>query len=371
MHSGFNPMWIVAGIGLLALVVSMVVLAVVLRERNAQPVTGPLPVGAAEETEVATTAGPVAEVAGTATIQPSAAAGTAIPAVDTATPRGFALFQDESLSVMLTDVAPPPEGQVYEAWLTEPGKAPLNLGTVEVEGGQAAFTFTDPGGVSLLSQYSGFALSLRPASGPEVPEPVQVVYAGQLTPEAIQRIRLMQDIWGSQLLRETLLQHISMQAESYNSHLGFTLDGIRMGSLERGKTHAEHVINITVGREGQEYGDWNGNGLAENPGDDVGLRVYLLILIDAARTAASVPGVDAAVQAAADEVIRRSEELLQVLEDSVRLARRVASSDTLDEVTPLVPQLEAVRIESTMAALAQEAETLDLQIGVQVFAVGP
>jgi serine/threonine-protein kinase len=371
MQAGFNPLWIVAGIGLLALVVSMVVLAVVLRERSVHPAVSLTPAPVVEGTENIGVADTDLEVSGTDTSPVSAGMESAVPMVDTATPRGLALFQDATLSVTLTDVAPPPGGQVYEAWLREPGQASLSVGTVEVEGGRVTLTFTDTEGDSLLSQYSGFALSLRPASGPEAAEPDRIVYEGYLAPEAIQRIRLMQDVWGSQPLRETMLQHIPMQAGSYDSHLGFAINSINSGSLEGGKAHAEHVINITVGREGQEYGDWNGNGLAENPGDDVGLRTYLLILIDAARVVASAADVDAATQAAAEDVIRRSEELLQVLEDGVRLARRVASADTLDEVTPLVPQLEGVHIESAVAALMQEAETLGLGIGVQVFAVNP
>lgn len=57
-------------------------------------------------------------------------------------------------------------------------------------------------------------------------------------------------------------------------HHGLAHDGLDAGDLDLAKIHAEHVVNILDGTEGDFFGDLNFDGQAQNPGDGVGVRGY-------------------------------------------------------------------------------------------------
>lgn len=360
--------WILGGLAVVAALVGLVVVVSGLGGGAAEEapvestteVEQPAPAGA-EPTLAPTESAPVEE-------EPSSAAAEV---VDTTTPLGTALFRDATLDVSLSGVAPPPDGFVYEAWLIEPGADPLSLGVAETVDGQVSFAYANPSGDNLVGQYSGFALSLEPASddAPEVSG--EIAYQGQIPAETLQRVRLLEDVSGSEPLKPSVLEGVSSQADTYNTHLGFALDGLAASDLSAGKQHSEHVINIISGRNSEDYADWDDNGRIENPGDDVGLLPYLLILSETAETAANAPDATGEMGDMADEIDEVVTELTRSVEDAGNLARRVALSDTIEEAQALAPELDALRIQGAVALIVQNAEGLDLAVGAEVFAVAP
>ena len=54
-------------------------------------------------------------------------------------------------------------------------------------------------------------------------------------------------------------------------HAQFLAEAMDDGNLPLEKLHAEHMINLIEGAEGEHYGDLNGNGKIDNPGDGYGL----------------------------------------------------------------------------------------------------
>jgi plastocyanin/uncharacterized membrane protein YozB (DUF420 family) len=50
---------------------------------------------------------------------------------------------------------------------------------------------------------------------------------------------------------------------------------IRRGNLVTAKRHAEHLVNLIVGKKSADYGDVDGNGVIEDPGDGSGAIFYL------------------------------------------------------------------------------------------------
>ena len=49
-------------------------------------------------------------------------------------------------------------------------------------------------------------------------------------------------------------------------------ESLDAGDLQGARRHAEHVLNVLAL---DQFGDMDGSGLAENPGDDVGVRRYV------------------------------------------------------------------------------------------------
>jgi plastocyanin len=68
-----------------------------------------------------------------------------------------------------------------------------------------------------------------------------------------------------------LLQMRQLSADLY-VHAVELDDAATRFSIAAVKRHAEHIINITEGSAGPDYGDLDGNGHLEDPGDGIGLR---------------------------------------------------------------------------------------------------
>jgi hypothetical protein len=69
------------------------------------------------------------------------------------------------------------------------------------------------------------------------------------------------------------------QSQVASQHAALGLTAATGGDLNGARQHAEHVINIIVGETsgdqfGIAFGDHDGNGTAENPGDGVGVWPY-------------------------------------------------------------------------------------------------
>ena len=72
-----------------------------------------------------------------------------------------------------------------------------------------------------------------------------------------------------------LLLNAQAQADTAVNHFNFLQDSLTNDDLVMALTHAEHVINILDGEDGLLFGDTNRDGKTQNPGDGIGVRVYL------------------------------------------------------------------------------------------------
>ena len=374
---GVKPLWIVGGVGALAALIGVVLLLAGAFGGKAQATPEPpQPAGAAAQQADAPspTEEAVVETASQATptalAAPEELAPGASPTEDTTTPRGVVLFRGASLAAALHDLEPLPDGFVYEAWLIGPEVEPLSLGLVETTDGEASLIFDDPSGAALLGRFDGFVVTLEPDPGPPAMSDGRV-YAAQIKPETLSRLVVFNDVWRGAPLSPTLLDGLLMQAHHFSSHLGFALDGLNANNLPEAQVHAEHTINIIVGRESADYGDWNGDGRTENPGDEVGLLPYLLILSDAMGAAAAAPDADAATRETAGAAQTAIERAALDVNDALRLFQRIAAADAIEEALPLGEQLRAFTIFEQVEGIAQQAQGIDLAISAEVFAVRP
>ena len=128
-------------------------------------------------------------------------------------------------------------------------------------------------------------------------------------------------------------------------HTGFLRNALSTEDIPQARRHAEHIINILDGKNGFMYGDLDRNGLPENPGDNVGVRVYL------AAAKAALPALTASSTATAETV----DDLLATFDvgqtritDMFDKALQIFASDTVTEanrfageLTVLVDELDA------------------------------
>jgi len=70
----------------------------------------------------------------------------------------------------------------------------------------------------------------------------------------------------------TLLAHSVDDIQIHSDEMAQSID---RGNLTTAKRHAEHLVNLIEGKTGADYGDVDGNGDVEDPGDGTGALVYL------------------------------------------------------------------------------------------------
>ena len=371
---GLAPMWIAAGFGGLALVVAVAALIIVggalARQSGGvsateEPALEPT-VGNQLEPTAAVTEIPTGEPSNPTTA-PTAAAGTAI---DPTVPHGTVSFRDDALMGVFTDLQPPPDGSQYEAWLVGAQSDPLSLGPLSVSDGQADLTFSDASGGILLADYDALAISVEPAESDDQVMSTDIAYRAEVPSEVLARVRTMYTytLRRDEPFAGMLLDGALFQATQYDNHLGFAVDGINGGDLNAGKLHSEHVINIISGADSEDYGDWNQDDLTQNPGDDVGLEPYLLLIEDTL-SSAMLDTDDSTVQQQETDLQSNIDMLLQLVQDARRQAQRITASDNLTEAGDLAATLDTLRIEEQLAGLVDSMQSIDLGITVQVFAV--
>ncbi|MDD1713420.1 MAG: protein kinase, partial [Methanoregulaceae archaeon] len=226
--AGFNPIWIAAGVGVLALIVGIVALAISIGRGQGQIASGVTPTRI-ETAGVTTVPGETIALLSTQ---------TPLPVQLDDKPVGTVVFQDATVRVSLDGLQALPEGAAYEAWLTEPEASPHSVGIVEVTSGKASLTFTDPGGGNLLARFSGFAISREPTPDSDPAMAGQAIYTAQVSSDLVKSIRLLLDVSGSAEIKSALLSGLSSQAGFYNSHLGYAIDALNASDLAKAKSHS-------------------------------------------------------------------------------------------------------------------------------------
>ncbi len=122
---------------------------------------------------------------------------------------------------------------------------------------------------------------------------------------------------------------IQMHADESNRAAG-------RGNLATARRHAEHVINLIEGRTGADYGDADGNGYVEDPGDGTGALNYLQ---RARADAANAGGEGAQAVIIADKV---RVEMIQVLSDAkavIHASDLKSAQAQIDELATLPAQI--------------------------------
>ncbi|MEM7132456.1 MAG: SUMF1/EgtB/PvdO family nonheme iron enzyme [Chloroflexota bacterium] len=152
------------------------------------------------------------------------------------------------------------------------------------------------------------------------------------------------------------------QTETAIQHTGFLDDSLAAQELEGAHLHAEHIINTTVGEEGDLFGDLDQNGQTQNPGDGVGIVVYVamgtesLLLIEDALRDAPIP------QALAEEATRLTDSyrlLPEQLDSAIDAALQVMAATSIEDAEPALLELRE-RLTTTLGVLQSNAESLGI-----------
>jgi plastocyanin len=202
---------------------------------------------------------------------------------------------------------------VYGAWLSG-AHGNLFLGTLEapspVSGGNTrSLNFAAPDHANLPAQFDSAVVARAPKASVETTAPTDAVVAGKLPPRAL--LSLRQVLAGTDDTPAQVAYAIGLRQESDKvlQHAQFLQDAVDESNLANVLFHAEHLVNMIEGKQGEHFGDLNGNGIVENPGDGFGLLEngrqagYIKGIQERAQMAAAAPDATDAIKLHAGHVV--------------------------------------------------------------------
>jgi serine/threonine protein kinase len=224
--------------------------------------------------------------------------------------------------IISATLAPPPEGHHYHAWLRARDGVLFDLGSLTVRADAVHHVVSAP--YNFLALVDAALITLEGAPDPVAPSP-QIELYGQMAPHLGDA--LAQLLVASSLpLGKPLLPGVREQITIAQEHTGMLADALRADDLSEAQRHAEHVVNILDGESGSNFGDLNLDGQAQNPGDGVGVRVYLVAAV------AAQGGDQATLVAVLGNTLAATEAMIVA-------ARQVSAADSLAEAQTAAEQL--------------------------------
>lgn len=286
---------------------------------------------------ITTTGAPTLTAATTATLPMTtmlaAAPLGALHFVDTSSARA-AGFQ-----LALNQMRLPPADHHYELWLVGDGDVALQLGTPTVE--QGRIRYQGEHDQSLVAGYSSAELRVVPDSGEGEGE---VLLVSSQPPALVTALREL--LTGDGNTNAGLLPNASTQFDIAQQHGGFLSDALATGNFDEARRHAEHIVNILDGAAGSHYGDLNGDGQAQNPGDGYGLRVYLADINPTIDTLLANITATADLPFYADRVLAAQRNSLDAITATMASTLKIFATDTVEEAQPF-----ATLVNEQLAAL--------------------
>lgn len=251
----------------------------------------------------------------------------------------------------------PPEGQAYQGWLLGNDGTTVSVGALALApDGSAALVWDSPNSENLLSRYTRFQMTLEPAAGSASPAG-PVVFAGGLEGVQLavaQRLFVRNDGEPATPLNIAFAPGLLAQTDLAAQHVTNASNAAAIGALDEMRAHLEHVVNILAGADDPRFGDHDGNGTAENPGDGFGVLGYT------AEITAILNG-----QAGVDDTAATIQTQTHVIQDACLEILTVGDTETA------VPQLSALQ---TMIDQMQSGPVMALYQAAQEsvqFAVAP
>jgi plastocyanin len=253
-------------------------------------------------------------------------------------PSGTAAFRDaqgrsDQILLNLRADAPPAGEALYAFLTTLDGSATQALGALTLDGGGGATgSFTAPDGSNLAARFNRLVISREPAGSSPSKPGGQLVFEGVLPGQAFGSLNQLLASGPGLPAQQGYVTGIRLQTDELVRHAKFVADAQAAGDLAGVKRHAEHVYNLIAGSLDPKFGDLNGDGRSQNPGDGFGLLQngtqagYLRATADAATAAKNAPDATDAIKVHAEHVLICTENMQEWAIEARDLALKLAQA---------------------------------------------
>jgi serine/threonine protein kinase len=256
---------------------------------------------------------------------------------------GVLHFSDGSVrasdfSLQVNQIDPPPAGSHYALWLSDEGRENiLNVvGELPVTNGRV--NFQGRTAQNLLNTYSQALISLEADNDSTTGISEDVVFAGEVSPDLLATIRAI--LFAAPENQKGFLPGVEEQINIALTHAGFLEDALAANNMAAMRLHTEHLVNILDGESGPNFGDGDGDGRVENPGDGVGIRVYLVSVKEQMAQIAAAQERFPQLSDSLERIRTTTDNNLTVVDESLKKALQILATDTLSEAQPLIDELD-------------------------------
>ena len=316
----------------------------------------------------------VVEVAASEVAAPAATTLPEVTAIPQSGPVSAVVIRDGSLEALIPGVDTPSAGQSYHAWLLGgEGVEPLHLnrdGIVDLLGDDLVVSFAHPDDANLLAHYAQFVISLED-EGSLLAQPSTIVFEGGFDSAAMQLVQLADEVKGGIPVLQNFGSWVSAQTFHFSQHSSLALGAVDSENLASAMTHLEHSINITEGKTGELFGDWDGSGTIVNPGDAVGLIPYVNLIRLAAEGGAKAEILRGGSGELSNAIATRADELDRLLFDTRETIRQMLLVDSVGDISAIGLDSEfAIQRElgSLIDQLVADSQAVDLAFAFDIFA---
>jgi len=203
---------------------------------------------------------------------------SAVPVVEAAEPVGLLRFQDgtapaDQVTMNTSSIPLPPSGSQYEAWLVEEdAEERVSLGILAFDAeGHSSLSFVDPQGRNLLGMYQGLEITVE-ANPDGNPNPSgNTAYAVALPPTGIMHVRHLLYEFGGTPNKTGFIRGLMTDVSLVNSLSQELLAAYQASDEVQVRSKSEAMLNILVGKQSENYKDWDNDGTVGDPGDGFGL----------------------------------------------------------------------------------------------------
>lgn len=219
---------------------------------------------------------PSAEEHGHAAITATPGAPQQAP-LDRPAPVGRLRFEDvaaalDGATVSVEGIEPPPQGNQYEVWLIgDGGEARRSLGILDLdEAGNGSVSFVDGESRNLLSLFDRMEITLEPSPDPSPNPSGRVAFSSAIPPSSLVHVRHVLVSIGNTPGQVGLVHGLWKDAALIDQYANEMLAAFDAGDEATARSKAEAVFNLLVGSQNPEYGDLDGDGTTNDPGDGYG-----------------------------------------------------------------------------------------------------
>ncbi|HEX6384152.1 MAG TPA: protein kinase [Anaerolineae bacterium] len=283
---------------------------------------------------------------------------------------------EQQLSLRLDRVAAPAAGSHYEGWIRTNDGQIVHLGTLPFADGRIQTTIPLGAAGNLPARFDTALISVETDGSTVLVPSDQIAFRGSLEPAFVDELGQLFLASGEATSKGYFPAAVE-QTSLAIQHNDMLMEALTANHLDEAKLHAEHIINILDGENGRFFGDLDGDGQAQNPGDGVGVRTYLTQANAHIETAAQVLPPTAVRQTQAGQATAANNHALALLDKAVSAASQLIAADsvaeakntTLQIAIPLVELFNGSDLDGSGAIEVERGEGAMLAAAERVFAL--
>jgi hypothetical protein len=203
----------------------------------------------------------------------------------------------------------------------------------------ASVVLTGATNENLLLDYNRVVITSEPIGDLPASRSEQIRFSGEHTTAFMTPFRAA--LFVSEPYQTGLLSGARRQMTIAIAHSGFLEDALD-DNLDEARRHAEHIINVIEGETGKHFGDLDGDGMAQDPGDGFGVRPYLAAAREAMAQATAAMTATADSRFFAERYLAANDHTLVLLEKAYEKTLQIFAADSADEARPFAIELRVL-----------------------------